>query len=164
MTESDKAKFFALIAMTAEAYDTPVLSKARLLMMFEDLAEFSLDQIATALREHRRACKWFPKVSEIIERIRPDTGESAVLAWSEVPRLLRNSRAARSEDPITEQVVRDLGGWIALGQKTAAELVWVEKEFVNRYAILADHGVDAAERVPQLAHQRRGLQLIGGAK
>jgi hypothetical protein len=162
MTELDKAKFYALIAVTAEAFDTPVLSKARLALMFEDLAEFSLDQIADALRQHRRSCKWFPKVSEIIERIRPDTAASAVLAWAEVPRLLRNSRAAQSSNPITEQVVRDLGGWIALGMKSAAELVWVEKEFVGRYEIHAEHGVDAAEKVPQLTGERRGLQLIGG--
>lgn len=163
MTEADKPAFFTLLAMTAEAYDVPAMSKARLVMMFDDLSEYRVDEIAAALKAHRKTCKWFPKVSEIIERIRPDNAQAAMLAWSTMLPLLRNSRAARSSDPLTEAVVRDLGGWIALGQKSAAELVWVEKEFARRYETYAEHGVDAAEKVPQIAGDRRGLQLISGA-
>lgn len=163
MRAEDRKRFAEIMTFMGEVYDKTFTAE-RLRAWFDLLQDHAIEDIELAARDHMRASRFMPTPAELIDRMQPNTEQTAALAWVEVPRLLRNSRAARSEDPITERVVRDLGGWIALGQKTAAELVWVEKEFVNRYGIYAEHGVDAAEKVPQLAHQRGGLQLIGGSK
>lgn len=157
MTDDDKREFFTLIAVTAEAYDMPNLSKARLAMMFEDLREYSIDQVAAALRAHRLACKWFPKVSELVERLQPKTDQVAMVAWAALLPLLRDSRHAVSADPVTERVVQDLGGWLRLGHAAQDQLVWTEKEFVKRYQIYAEHGTDTQA----LMAPRQGLKLVG---
>lgn len=165
MDQRDKGRFAqALIAM-GEMYDKDV-SQALAAMYFDDLALHSVDQVLEAMTAHRKdpgRGRFFPKVADLVAKLQPSQADAALLAWTEVPALLRNSRAARSSNPLTEAVVRDLGGWIALGQKSAADLVWVEKEFARRYETYAEHGVDVAEKVPQLAGDRRGLQLISGA-
>lgn len=157
MTPDDKREFFTLIAMTAEAYDVPDLSKARLALMFDDLREYQLEQVAQALRDHRQQCKWFPKVSELIERMEPSSEQAGLLAWGELLPLLRDSQNAVSPDPITERVVQDLGGWTRIAHTDTEKLVWVEKEFVRRYAMYSELGMD----VPQLLGRRDGLQRIG---
>lgn len=157
MTDDDKRAFFALIATTAEAYDSPALSKARLALMFDDLREFSIEQVAEALREHRKSCKWFPKTSELVERMRPNNEQAALVAWAAVLPLLRDSRNAFSADPITERVVQDLGGWTRIAHTDQDKLVWTEKEFVRRYQIYAEHGTDTR----LLLGRRQGLRLIG---
>jgi hypothetical protein len=157
MTDDDKKAFYTLIAITAEAYDVTIQSKTRLAVLFDDLREYSIEQIAKALREHRQESKWFPKVSEIVARIRPDTAQAALIAWAEVLPMLRDSRNAKSPDPVAEKVVQDLGGWTRLGQQTPDQLTWTEKEFAKRYAMYHEHGIDAAK----LLGHRGGLRLVG---
>jgi hypothetical protein len=157
MNIEDKKAFFTLVAMTAEAYDVTNISKGRLALMFDDLQDYSIEQIAAAFREHRRACKWFPKVSELIERMTPNTEQVAMVAWAEVLPLLRDSRNAKSPDAVTERVIQDLGGWVRLGQQTSDQLVWTAKEFAQRYAMYAEHGSD----MPRISGPRNGLRLIG---
>jgi hypothetical protein len=158
MNADDRKEFFTLIAMTAEAYGTTDLTKTRLALMFDDLSEYDIGDIAKALREHRKSCKWFPKVSEIVERMQPNTDQTALIAWSQALPLLRDSRNAKSDDPITEKVIQDLGGWFQLGMKSTSELVWVEKEFEKRYAMYAEHGTTDTAKL--LGH-RNGLRLVG---
>jgi hypothetical protein len=157
MKIEDKKAFFTLVAMTAEAYDVTNISKGRLALMFDDLQDYSIEQIAAAFREHRQACKWFPKVSELIERMTPNTEQVAMVSWAEVLPLLRDSRNAKSPDPVTERVIQDLGGWVRLGQQTSDQLVWTAKEFAQRYAMYAEHGSD----MPRIAGPRKGLMLVG---
>lgn len=157
MGPHDKRRFAELMTMVAEVYGKEITAQ-KLAFWFDLLGDCDVEAVERAARDHMRASKFMPTPAELIERMQPAVDQRALLAWAEVPRLLRNSRAARSADPITERVVADLGGWIQLGQKTPQELVWVEKEFAKRYELHATHGAD----VQALDGPRRGLQLIGG--
>jgi hypothetical protein len=163
MQSTDAKRFGELIAMTGEFYDKPV-SEQRLVMWFGVLSDFDIADIERAVMTHMRESKWMPTPAELIERMRPNVAESAELAWVEVPRLLRNSRSARSDNEVTEQVISDLGGWIALGQKPESELVWVQKAFVDRYQTYANHGLNAADSIKRIPGERGGMRLIGGGK
>lgn len=166
MDQRDKGRFAQALVAMGEMYDKDV-SQALAAMYFDDLTPYSVDQVLEAMTAHRKdgnRGRFFPKVADLIAKLQPSQAEAALLAWTEVPVLLRNSRAARSSNPITERVVQDLGGWMALGMKTATELVWIEKEFARRYETYAEHGVDAAEKVQHIEGPRGGLKLIGGGQ
>lgn len=163
MQSTDAERFGELIVMTGEFYDKPV-SEHRLVMWFGVLSDFDIADIERAVMAHMRESKWMPTPAELIERMKPNAGESAELAWVEVPKLLRNSRAARSENEITEKVIADLGGWVSLGQKPESELVWVQKAFVDRYQTYAKHGLNAADSIQRIPSERSGMRLIGGGK
>ncbi len=155
MQSKDGKRLAELVAMLGEMYDKQV-SVERMTLWFRVLEDYEIDAIEQAAIEHMRESRFMPTPADLIDRLKPKREEQAVLAWAEVPRLLRNSRAAKSSDPITEKVISDLGGWIALGQKTEKELVWVQKEFADRYQIYAQRGVDAAESL-RIEHKRPQL-------
>lgn len=162
MEQRDKPRFAEALAGMGEMYDKTVTTSLAS-MYFADLAEHSIDAVLGAMAAHRKdpdRGRFFPRVADVIHQInaaRLNASEAAMLAWVEVPKLLQNSRAAKAADPITERVVSDLGGWVALGRKSPSELVWIAKEFAERYAIYADRGMD----VQALTHERTGLRLIG---
>jgi hypothetical protein len=160
MEQRDKGRFAQALVAMGEMFDKDV-SQALAVMYFDDLAPYSIDQVLGAMTAHRKDAargRWFPKVADLVAKLQPTQGEAALLAWTEVPLQLRNSRAACSSNPITERVIQDLGGWPALGLKTTSELVWVEKEFARRYQTYAEHGTE----VQALPGPRNGLRLIGG--
>ncbi len=157
MGPHDKRRFAELMTMVAEVYGREITAQ-KLAFWFDLLSDYEIDAVERAARDHMRASKFMPTPAELIERMQPAVDQRALLAWAEVSRLLRNSRAARSADPITERAVADLGGWIHLGQRTAQELVWIEKGFAKRYEMHATHGAD----VQSITDRRGGIKLIGG--
>lgn len=128
------------------------------------LADRSAEEVTAAFRNHLRDAErgqYFPKPADLIHQLnamKPSLEQAAMLAWAEVPVLLRNSRAAKSADPVTERVIQDLGGWVWLGQKTAQELVWIAKEFAQRYEMYAQYGTE----LEAISGPRTGLRLAGG--
>lgn len=158
MNSTDGKRFLELVTMLGEVYDKPV-SKERLTIWFKVLSDYSIEEVERAAIAHMRESRFMPTPADLIDRMRPNLADTAELAWVEVPKLLRNSRAAKSSDPITEKVIQDMGGWSTLGQKSSAELVWVQKAFVDRYQVYASHGVDVADRVRL---ERPELHLIEG--
>lgn len=119
----------------AELYGREV-SKPLFEMYVADLEAFDIRDILRAIRAHRQdpqRGQYFPKPADIIDKINGTVQESALVAWPEVLRLASNSRAAQSPDPITEQVVGEMGGWRRFGMSTTQELTWMQKEFIERY-------------------------------
>lgn len=157
MRTEDKQRFANLMTFMGEVYDKPI-AKERMAAWFELLRDYDIDSVERAAQTHMRESKFMATPAELIERMKPSTEQAAMLAWVEVPTLLRNSRAAKSADPVTERVIQDLGGWVWLGQKTAQELVWIAKEFASRYEMYAQHGTDVAA----ISGPRTGLRLSGG--
>lgn len=126
------------LAACGALYDRPV-DRDMVELFAAALEAHAPEQVDFGFRAHLgdpQRGQYFPKPADIVAQIvatQPSPRELAERAWSQVPALLRNSRQARSDDPITQQVVAELGGWVSLGMKTAAELTWVHKEFVDRY-------------------------------
>jgi hypothetical protein len=152
-------------ASCSAIYNRPV-DRALVDIYAAALGQYSPEQVDAAFRRHQvdvERGQFFPKPADLVYQIKtlaPDKAQEAMLAWAEVPSLLRNSRNARSADLITEKVMQDLGGWFSVGQKTADQLVWIEKEFARRYEMYSELGTD----VRAISGPRNGLRLIGGEK
>lgn len=61
---AERKTVIAMLAALAEFYDLrqdAAALKTRFAMLADDLAEFSADHIAAAIREHRQACNFYPK-------------------------------------------------------------------------------------------------------
>ena len=159
MDAEDRLKFAESLIAIGELYDRAV-SASLAEMYFGDLAEYPLAAVLQAFQAHRKdpdRGRFFPKIADLISKLGASSGQSAMVAWAEVLPLMRDSRNARSPDPITERVVQDLGGWLRLGQQSAEQLVWTAKEFAQRYEMYAQHGAD----MPRIAGPRTGLRLVG---
>lgn len=156
METNDKRVFAEALIGMGEVYDrkiTPALAS----VYFDDLAEFDLQEVLSAFTAHRKdpeRGRFFPKVADLIDKLAGTNAQIAAVAWSELLPRLRDSRRAMSEDPITERVVQDLGGWVILGSTPTDKLVWVEKEFIKRYEIYAMRRTDLKQI------ERSGLRLI----
>lgn len=71
----------------------------------------------------------------------------AVTAWGQVLEQIRKVGGYASvdfEDRITNAVIREMGGWVALCDTESAEMVWRQKEFERLYAIVAKTAVGDA--------------------
>jgi hypothetical protein len=159
MVEQDKKRFVEIMTFIGTVYSKE-LSTEQLKAWFRVLEDLDVGDIETAADAHMRESRFMPTPAELRKKLEPQNRQMALIAWAEVPGLLRNSRAAKSADPVTERVVQDLGGWVALGQKTADQLVWIEKEFATRYEMYAELGTD----VTAISGPRKGLRLVGTIK
>jgi hypothetical protein len=160
METTDKRIFGETLISMGELYDrkiSPTLAE----MYFRDLAEYPLEEVLATFETHRKdpdRGRFFPKIADLMDKLECSSDEAGLVAWVEVRRLMSNSRAAKSADPVAEYVVQELGGWLRLGQTPEEKLVWVEKEFVKRYVMHSERG----ERL--LLGPRTGLRRIGDAR
>jgi len=104
------------------------------------LSDMSLEDIKAAAVRSMRDGDFFPRPAELRRMAGGESaGEKSAEAWAKVLILARNSRAAQHPDPIAEDVVRRLGGWIRLGQLDADKIDWVRKDFVDLYETALNH-------------------------
>jgi hypothetical protein len=159
MDAKDRLQFAESLIAMGELYDRDV-STSLAEMYFADLAEFPLSDVLVAFRAHKKdpeRGRFFPKVADLMDKLRVSHEEAALVAWADVRLQLRNCQQARTDDPITQRAIDDLGGWYTLGRKTVDQLTWTEKEFVKRYAMYSERGTD----LKQLSGPRNGLRLVG---
>ncbi len=71
MEEKDRKGFLVLMAMSAEAFKEEV-SKERAKIYFEFLRKYSLYQVMQALNHSIRTSKFFPRVADLEDFLRPD--------------------------------------------------------------------------------------------
>lgn len=162
MDAGDTKEFATALTGVAEIYGREV-TPALIRIWFRAMREFSIDQVRAAFDAHWRdpdGGRFFPTPAHILGKLTTSYRDRALLAWGEqVLPMLSNSRAARSDDPAVEAAVRDLGGWVHLGQLPTDELRWRERDFLERYELHASQ----AERAPALQHgARSGIGHAGG--
>lgn len=81
-------------------------------------------------------CKFFPKPSEIIEKIQDTRKVSGEVAWGKVMESLECG--SRPDDYATTRAVQSLGGWNYLGRLTYNELHWQGRKFAEIFDYYAD--------------------------
>ncbi len=133
MEKNDFAPFSQMMALTAEQYGRP-MSPELIRFYFDGLAHIPVDAVRAALNAHVRNTEvgqFMPKIADLIRTIE-GTGEDA--AYTALAQVNADFSGARCDDPIALAVVRDMGGWRAIGQRDAEE--WQSfgsKDFVKRY-------------------------------
>jgi hypothetical protein len=103
-----------------------------------------------------------PKPADIVKMLQGTTQDSALSAWAKVDKAVRTVGTYQSvvfDDPLIHVVLHDMGGWIALGQKTEEEWPFVAREFESRY-----RGFKARNEVPEYNRVLLGLSDAANQK
>lgn len=81
MTNHDSAKFAGLFALLAQSFDKEA-SDALAQIYFDNLKDFTIEQVASAVEQAIRSRKFFPKVAELRELIDGNPEDRAAQAWA----------------------------------------------------------------------------------
>lgn len=164
MTENDFAQFRKGLAGVYAFYEKD-LSDFSLDLWWRAMKRYDLEAITEGFNRHvvnPDQGKWLPKPADIIKMIDGGTQDSALIAWAEVDRRMREVGTYQSivfDDPLIHRVLSDMGGWIPLGMKTETEWPFVAKEFENRY-----RGYKARNEIPEYPSHLIGLAEAHNSK
>jgi len=167
MVRDDRAEFGKAMVVTAELYDKHI-SSGRIAAYFKVMEPYPLDGVLEAMQEHQAKSRWFPLPADLIELMAPTGEQDALFEWSHVIDQLRDSRRARTDNPCTHRAIQDLGGFIRLGQMPQDQLVWVQKEFVQRYQMYKQYGIELqpkqlfSDRLPSRVNELLPKQNCSG--
>lgn len=140
----DGQVFLELLTSIGEIYGKD-LSKPSIAMWFDDLQEYSIEQIRAAFKSHRKDPKngqFFPKPADIVKAIDGLPDEAATHAWQRVYRAIGRVGSWGSvefDDPAIHQAIEVMGGWIKLCSMTIDEMHFKQREFEKLYMGAVKH-------------------------
>lgn len=138
MHERDHPSFFSLVSDVFSFYRQD-LSSFTANIWWNAMQPFDFAAVHDALTRHCVSPdngQFLPKPADVVRLLQGSTQDSALIAWTKVETAIRTVGTHVSvtfDDTYIQQVVTDMGGWIALGQKKEADWPFVRNEFVNRY-------------------------------
>jgi len=141
MDDSSKNEFAALFYGLGEYYDKPV-TKHLLMIYFDDLKRYSLEEVKQGTSKHRLDPKhgtFLPKSADIIRHLPKNelsVENKAELAWAQVIREIRRTGSygtLKLDDKQAIAAVKALGSWMQLCGSTEKEMTWKKKEFMSVY-------------------------------
>lgn len=157
MTKQDAARFAQIITGLSEMYGKEI-SDGAMALWFEALKAYDIDAISVAASSHVASPdsgQFMPRPADIIKMIGGTSKDSAFLAWTKVDKAVRmvgNHKTVVFDDPLIHAVIGDMGGWIALGEKSDEEWPFIANEFKNRY-----QGYKSRGEVPEYNGKLIGL-------
>jgi hypothetical protein len=157
MQTPDYENFRNLIADVHAFYRRDV-SKFSLNVWWEAMRPYDFDAVSQALSRHSMNPdngQFMPMPADVVRMLQGSTQDSALSAWAKVDKAVRHVGTYRSvvfDDPLIHVVLHDMGGWIAMGQKSEDEWPFVAKEFESRY-----RGFKARNEVPDYNRVLIGL-------
>lgn len=119
MRDADRRRFAAAMTAVAELYGR-TMSDALLEIYWRALSRYELDAIEQALARHALNPdhgQFMPKPADLIRVLEGGGVGRAALAWTQVAKAVRCIGGYESvvfDDPITQAVIHDMGGWIVL--------------------------------------------------
>jgi hypothetical protein len=164
MTPEDFREFVTLFGRTAEVYGRPLPPDGALTVMFNALADCTLEEIRAALTAHIRSCKFMPRPADLLEQIRGSEEDRARAAWHRALTACRGVGTWTSvyfDDPAVHYAVERLGGWPAFGAVRGEDLPFREKDFCYWYA-RAERADLAWDAVPPVLIGQHHLLSRGG--
>lgn len=138
MNGNDKHAFSQVLQVVYDLYGKD-LSEAVMSFWWAALTPYDFASVRDALNRHAANPdngQFCPKPADVVKLIGGGTADAAMIAWSKVDRAVRSVGPYQTvvfDDPIIMAVLRDMGGWIALGQCADEEWPFKAKEFENRY-------------------------------
>lgn len=133
-----------VVTMMGEAWRQKI-TPATMLTFSAGTDDLPIESVERAAMRAIRECQFMPSVFELRQLAGAKSENVAAkdkptLAWGDVRRAINRVGAYDSpkfDDPVIHATIRQLGGWVALCDSTAEELVWREKDFLRTYATLA---------------------------
>lgn len=114
---------------------------------WESLKEFELEAVQRAFVAHinrpDRDGQFMPTVASVKQLLGGTISDSAASAWIKVTRAVQQVGTGTTvvfDDALVHACIAELGGWMALGQKTEEEWPWLGKAFEARYRAYAQRG------------------------
>jgi hypothetical protein len=110
------------------------------------MQQFDLPAVTEAFNRHLMnpdTGQFLPKPADIVRMLGGRTQDRALMAWAKVDKAVRSVGTYESvafDDALIHRVLHEMGGWIAMGQKSGDEWPFVAKEFENRYRAYAARG------------------------
>lgn len=153
--------FREYMAVLSEIHDKP-LSKLLTDLYWKMLEPFSDDQCKAAFESAIRANKFFPKPADLIDTITGGKKNVATLAWLEVQTAIGqigNYQSVRFQDPVIHSVVKAMGGWPALCNRTE-DPKWIQRDFERLYEVISQSR--NAEHPPYLPGEHELANTRGG--
>lgn len=159
MTREDYKEFCNFMGAAAEAVGKQSPSDAALMLSFEALKKYDIEQIHGALTAHLTGPegRFLPTPSHIVEQIEGKPEDIAAVAWSLVARVLNNGgsyKSVRFPYPAYHYAIEQLGGWIELGDKfddcNTREAMFLAKEFKQFYLLAGRAGANWDTVLPYL--------------
>ena len=165
MRHEDKPQFAAMMNALAEYYNREI-SEGLMGMYWQGLEHHDLSAVREAMNRHMQnpeSGQFFPKIADIARMLTGTSSDRALQAWAKVDQAVRRVGTYADvvfDDPVIHRVLHEMGGWIAMGEKTEDEWPFVAKEFENRYRGYAARS-ERPEYPPVLiglagAHNRKG--------
>ena len=154
MDDSNKKEFASIFYATAEVYDKAI-SKELLLMYFNILIKFEVEQVRKAIERHTLDPKhgtFFPKPADIVRNIDGEQRTSedrALIAWMEVELAMSRFGAYGTlelDDKQALMAIKSMGSWQQLCHTDRDKLSFKRQEFIKNYAALEHTPV---EQLPQ---------------
>ena len=169
MNNSDKKEFARLFYTTGELYDKSV-SKELLLMYFNILKDYSINQVVQGVSDHALDPKhgtFFPKPADIVRNIDGasiSTEDRALTAWMAVEAAISSVGSygtLKLEDKQAMMAVKAIGSWQQLCATDREKLAFKRQEFIANYRALENTPVEMLpESLPgivELENQRNSL-------
>jgi len=138
MQQADYDDFFAMMEATAQMYGKEI-SPATVEIWFRALQAYDLTAVRAGLNRHVQnpdTGQFMPKPADVVRMLAGTTQDGAMAAWAKADRALRGIGPYQSvvfDDPVIHTVIADMGGWVAIGNKTERDWPFVAREFENRY-------------------------------
>ena len=168
---TERRRFYELMVLLAENYNREY-SQALQKAWAQKLSQYPFEEVEKAIYEYMATQKFPPRLADIVEivekpcALNKETAEAlAEQAWAEVLSYMSTVGAYESvkfRDPIINAVIKQLGGWVALCQKTYSELEtntkWDFKKLYIAYAISGScPDVSYLPGINELANEQAGF-------
>ena len=157
MNKSDYRKFEESLAAAASLYGKEPPAGFVLRLCWDAFASYTIEEFLAGLSRHITNPdngQFWPKPADIIRCIGGKTSDSSATAWAKVDKAVRTVGTYQTvafDDPLIHAVLAQMGGWIALGNKTEDEWPFVQKDFESRY-----RGFATRQIVPEYPAVLRG--------
>jgi hypothetical protein len=137
MNKNDEIEFASLMAGMSEAFGLNN-SKTKIDIYFEQLKDFSIEQVKRAVAIALRTLKFFPKIAELRELIEGSSDDKATIAWEflfDKVDEVDYYHSPQFKDWRIMWCVEQMGGWMHLCSINWGELKFRQKEFERLYKI-----------------------------
>lgn len=134
------------------------------------LSDLPIDIVHLAVRKAMRESEFFPTGKKLRDYAAEFRGEKtiqerAMIAWAAVDRATSEVGGYRSpdfDDPTTNAVIRNMGGWERFCVATEEEFSkWLRKDFLKAYEVLHAAGVGEEQGAPLVGICERANRING---
>lgn len=171
MLKSDLEGFCQLLAAEVEARGKPALSEAAMLLWWDRLFEYELEQVRNGFRRHAKDAergRFMPQPADIIAQIDGTSADRTALAWGKVLDAMSSVGAYSDvvfDDPAIHAAIEDMGGWPKVCRTELDNLGFVRHGFMQAHkAYLGRQSFDyprrlTGDRSPDNEYERHGLPV-----